>query len=92
MGHLSTETLARLVDEPPRGQEAKHLAECRLCATELDALRAQTRALAALLAPQGSMSDLDVERLVRTDPLERESELDLRHRHCCSIHRACPDG
>jgi hypothetical protein len=48
MEHLNLEALARLVDEAPSPEEASHLAECRMCAAELEAMRGQTGALAAL--------------------------------------------
>jgi hypothetical protein len=48
MQHLNDEELARLVDEGPTDAEAAHLALCGYCAAELDALRLQTRTLAAL--------------------------------------------
>jgi hypothetical protein len=62
MEHLNRETLARLVDEPPRAEETEHLASCLVCASELDALRAQTRALAALpeiMPPLGDWESLE---------------------------------
>lgn len=48
MPHLTLEALARLVDEAPGTHEDAHLAACEACREELDALRAQTRALATL--------------------------------------------
>jgi hypothetical protein len=48
MQHLSLEELARCADEAPTAHESEHLAVCSLCAVELEALRDQTRALAAL--------------------------------------------
>lgn len=48
MGHLTTEALARLVDEAPSREERRHLEECAHCREELGALRRQTEALAAL--------------------------------------------
>lgn len=48
MSHLTLEALARLVDEAPEEQELTHLAGCGACRTELDALRQQRDALAAL--------------------------------------------
>lgn len=48
MSHLELETLARLVDEPPTPQETAHLQSCAECARQLEALRQQTRELAAL--------------------------------------------
>lgn len=60
MEHLSTETLARLVDEAPRSEEAAHLALCLACTSELDALRAQTQALASLPEIRPPLGDWDV--------------------------------
>jgi hypothetical protein len=48
MQHLSCETLARLVEEAPSHLEAVHLEGCATCQCELEALRAQTHALADL--------------------------------------------
>lgn len=48
MAHLSRETLARLVDEPPTAAEAEHLEVCAECRRELDELIAQTAALGDL--------------------------------------------
>ncbi|HUF11847.1 MAG TPA: hypothetical protein VMN78_01960 [Longimicrobiales bacterium] len=48
MWHPSPEELARLIDEPPTAAEAEHLVACTECAAELDAMRAEHAALAAL--------------------------------------------
>ncbi len=48
MGHLSIETLARLVGEAPSPAERKHLEGCPDCRAELLALKEQTEALGAL--------------------------------------------
>jgi hypothetical protein len=48
MQHLNLEALARLVDERPMADEAEHLRGCLVCRRELDAMRAQTAALATL--------------------------------------------
>ncbi len=48
MSHLTLESLARLVDEPPTAAEAEHLEHCAECRRELDELIAQTAALGAL--------------------------------------------
>lgn len=64
MEHLSTEILARLVDEEPRTDEADHLADCEGCATELVALREQTESLGALpelLPPKGDWQVLEAQ-------------------------------
>lgn len=52
MDHLNLETLARLVDEPPEPGESHHLRDCLVCRRELEAMRAQTHALAALADPE----------------------------------------
>lgn len=76
MGHLSTETLARLVDEPPREDEATHLAGCRLCATELEAVRAQTQALAALPEVRPPLGDWEfLEARLRSEGLIEDPSL-----------------
>jgi len=48
MSHLTIETLARLVDEPASAAEAEHLETCEDCRIELEGLRADAAALAAL--------------------------------------------
>lgn len=48
MSHLTLETLARLVDEAPAQEERAHLESCAECTAELEALRADAAALAAL--------------------------------------------
>ena len=48
MSHLTSESLARLVDEAPTPVEQSHLDACAGCSAELDAFRTQTSALAAL--------------------------------------------
>ena len=48
MQHLTAEALARLVDEPPEPGEAAHVRDCLFCRRELEEMRAQTGALAAL--------------------------------------------
>ncbi len=60
MEHLTNETLARLVDESPRPDEAEHLAACLPCRTELDALCEQTRNLAALPEIRPPLGDWEV--------------------------------
>ena len=75
MPHLSLEALARLVDEPPAAAEADHVRDCLVCRREVEELRAQTRALAALpeLAPSpaawgGLEAALRAEGLIRDLP------------------------
>jgi hypothetical protein len=48
MSHLSIETLARLMDEAPAAAEAAHLDGCTDCRNELEGLKADAAALAAL--------------------------------------------
>lgn len=75
MGHLTTETLARLVDDTPSAEDRRHLDECRLCASELEFLRSQTEALGALPAlrpPPGDWEGLEARLL--SQGLIREPE------------------
>lgn len=72
MEHLSRETLARLVDEAPGPEEAEHLATCLACTSELDALRAQTQALASLPEIRPPLGDWEVlEDRLRAEGLVR---------------------
>jgi hypothetical protein len=48
MGHLTNETLARLVSDGPSPEEAAHLGSCETCRGELSVFREQTEALGAL--------------------------------------------
>lgn len=48
MPHITLEALARLVDERPEADEARHLLGCAVCRTELEALRQQRAACADL--------------------------------------------
>jgi hypothetical protein len=50
MPHLTLETIARLVDDTPAGEEAAHLEACAHCRAELEDMRADAAALAALPA------------------------------------------
>lgn len=50
MSHLTSESLARLVNESPATGEDTHLAACAHCRHALDEMRAQTTALRALPA------------------------------------------
>ena len=62
MRHLTTETLARLLDEKPGPEERDHLESCSECAAELRALQEQTEALSALPAlrpPPGDWDELE---------------------------------
>lgn len=79
MDHLSTETLARLVDETPDVAEAEHLAGCRGCASALEALRAQTHALASLPEIRPPLGDWEMlEARLRSEGLVREPGLFAR--------------
>ena len=60
MEHLTREALARLVDETPLSEETDHLATCPTCASEMEALRGQTRALGALPEIRPPLGDWDV--------------------------------
>jgi len=76
MEHLTIETLARLVDEPARPEEASHLADCEACAAELAALIEQTGSLGALpdlLPPRGDWEVLAAR--LRSDGLVRDPGL-----------------
>jgi hypothetical protein len=48
MGHLTTETLGRLVSEAPSTEEGRHLDSCPFCRSELEAMREQTAAMGSL--------------------------------------------
>ena len=45
MGHLTIESLARMVSEAPYPEEKDHLDSCMTCQAELRALREQTEAM-----------------------------------------------
>ncbi len=79
MEHLKTETLARLVDDAPAGDELEHLEACPRCAGELQALIDQTRALASLpelMPPRGDWSLLEAR--LRSEGLLRDQGLFAR--------------
>ncbi|MCG6954751.1 MAG: hypothetical protein LJF04_02060 [Gemmatimonadetes bacterium] len=79
MGHLSAETLARIVDEAPLAEEAEHLAECGTCSRELQALKAQTEALRALPELLPPVGDWDVlEARLRSEGLIQDPGLFTR--------------
>jgi len=74
-GHLSPETLARLVDDVPSPDERAHLNRCRRCRDELDAMQVQTLGLSHLpdlRPPQGDWESL--EPRLRSEGLIREEE------------------
>lgn len=76
MEHLSTERLARLIDERPSEEEARHLGACPLCTRELEALKAQTAALGALpeiMPPKGDWKVLEAQ--LRSEGLLRDPGL-----------------
>ena len=76
MEHLSAETLARLVDHAPESGESEHLAECMVCAGELQALKLQTEQLASLpelLPPLGDWEVLEAK--LRSEGLVRDAGL-----------------
>jgi hypothetical protein len=76
MEHLTAETLARLVDEAPRAEEAGHLAECATCSTRLAAFREQTEGLASLpeiLPPLGDWKVLEAR--LRSEGLVEDQSL-----------------
>ena len=76
MEHVTIDTLARLVDEAPRPEEAKHLAACEACSAELAALKAQTESLAALPEILPPLGDWDVlEAQLRFEGLVRDPGL-----------------
>lgn len=79
MGHLTTESLARMVSEAPLAEEKEHLDSCPACQAELQALKEQTDAMGALpdlRPPTGDWEALEA-RLV-TEGLVRSSGLSLR--------------
>lgn len=78
MGHLTTETLGRLVSEEPSPEERRHLEACPLCRSELEAMREQTEAVGSLpdlRPPAGDWEALEA-RLV-SEGLIRSSGLAL---------------
>lgn len=79
MEHLNAETLARLVDEQPGVEETAHLEQCEVCAAELEALREQTAALAALPEIRPPVGDWQVlEAQLRSEGLVRDPGLFTR--------------
>lgn len=76
MEHLTLETLARLVDESPTPDERTHLEGCAPCRRELEAMRDQSTALAALpeiLPPKGDWQVLEAQ--LRSEGLVRDPGL-----------------
>lgn len=79
MEHLTSEMLARLVDEPVRPDEAEHLAACEACAKELAALREQTEALAGLPEIMPPLGDWEVlEAQLRSEGLVKDEGMARR--------------
>lgn len=74
MEHLTSETLARLVGDPPADEERRHLEECAECADELRELREQTAALRGLpdLRPPPGDWEILRARLVSEGLIERD--------------------
>jgi hypothetical protein len=72
MPHLTLETLARLVDEPPDTTEAQHLEVCDECRAEFESMRADVAAL-AILPPRmpGDAVWRQIERRARNEGLVR---------------------
>ena len=75
MEHLSPESLARLVGDPPTADDLRHLDSCDACAAELQMLRQQTTLLGSLpdmRPPPGDFESLEErlaeEGLVRVRP------------------------
>jgi len=82
MGHLTTESLARMVSEAPYPEEKDHLDSCPACQAELQALREQTEAMGALpdlRPPAGDWEALEA-RLV-SEGMIRSSGLSFRSAH-----------
>lgn len=76
MKHLTTTALARLIDERPDANEARHLAACELCASELAALEEQTQALGSLpgiVPPVGDWKVLEAK--LRSEGLIEDASL-----------------
>ena len=77
MEHLTTEALARLVDEAASEAERDHLDGCEACSTGLEEVRSQTVELAALpdlRPPRGVWDHLEA-RLVSEGLIRGESRL-----------------
>jgi len=73
MEHLTTETLARLIDDEPQPTEQAHLAACEACAMELAALRDQTEALSTLPEIMPPLGDWEViEARLRSEGLVKD--------------------
>ena len=78
MSHLTTESLARIVDEPATAAEQSHLDACTSCRATLDELRTQTAALAALPAlapPAGAWGSIGLRMQAAEQRAERRRRL-----------------
>lgn len=80
MEHLSAEELARLVDDVPADDEARHLEACEACREILGELREQTEALGGLPAMRPPRGDWEVlqARLVSEGLVRGGSRLGLQ--------------
>lgn len=73
---MTTETLARLVDDDPQPTESAHLAACEACTRELAAYRDQTEALSTLpeiMPPRGDWQVIEAQ--LRSEGLVRDPAL-----------------
>jgi len=76
MEHLTTESLARLIDETAPPDEAEHLRGCAVCAAELQAMHEQREALRALpeiMPPKNDWRGLEAR--LRSEGLIRDAGL-----------------
>jgi len=80
MGHLTIESLARLVSEAPSPEEETHLDECSACRLELGSLKEQTESMGSLpdlRPPAGDWVALEArlvsEGLIRSSGLARQA-------------------
>jgi len=73
MSHLTLETMARLLDEPPAAAEIRHLESCADCRAELEAMREDREALTGLpdLLPPPPAAWAALERRLLEDGLIR---------------------
>ena len=89
MSHLTSESLARLVDESPATSEGDHLDSCHECRDTLEDLRLQTRALRTLppVAPPTDAWEKITARLdeSRVVPLESRRTIRLLRRAAAAV-------
>lgn len=79
MGHLTTESIARIVSDAPSSDEKKHLESCAVCRAELQAITEQTEAMGALpdlRPPAGDWEALEARLL--SEGLLRSGGLSVR--------------